>query len=320
MKCLIVVPEQDNITNWRKEFEKFHVSGEDVTVICYASLHKHTGTHWGLLVLDEVPHMDTEKRIKMLKSVNADHVLALGAVVDKDEMDSLCSVYGNFKNWRIPLNTAINWGILPGPEINVIHLQMDDTLPAHWFNGHAYTEKQMYRILNDKVDSAVAAYNACSNDWNKRKMLKAGNDRKKFLGTCKGMAIRKICDRLESEGKRFLCFCSSIKQAESLGGDRAYTSKSLKSMAHLEKFNNGEINSLFVVGKLIEGQNLVNIQCGVIGQLGGTERITVQELGRIMRSDKPVIYVPVFDGTKDDSFLYTLTANIPDRCIKHENF
>ena len=91
-------------------------------------------------------------------------------------------------------------------------------------------------------------------------------------------------------------------------------------MRLLEKFNDHDINSLYVVGKLIEGQNLKDIECGVIVQLGGTERITVQSIGRIMRSDNPVIYVPVFDGTKDDSFLYTLTDNIPDNCIKHYKF
>ena len=91
-------------------------------------------------------------------------------------------------------------------------------------------------------------------------------------------------------------------------------------MQHLSKFNNHEINSLFVVGKLIEGQNLKDIDCGIIGQLGGTERISVQQIGRIIRSANPVVYIPVFDGTKDDSFLYTVTSNISRDCIKHYKF
>ena len=152
------------------------------------------------------------------------------------------------------------------------------------------------------------------------RMLRAGNERKRFLGSRKDQAIFRICQELNKKGKRYICFCSSIKQAEALSGDNAYTSKSPKSMEHLRRFNNHEINSLFVVGKLIEGQNLNDIECGIIGQLGGTQRITAQELGRVFRSKNPVVYVPVFDESKDDSFLYTLTASIPEEYIKHYNF
>ena len=75
-----------------------------------------------------------------------------------------------------------------------------------------------------------------------------------------------------------------------------------------------------MVGKLIEGQNLKDIDCGIIGQLGGTQRITVQECGRIMRSSNPEIFIPIFDDTKDNSFLYTLTSSIPREYISHYNF
>ena len=91
-------------------------------------------------------------------------------------------------------------------------------------------------------------------------------------------------------------------------------------MKLLEKFNNHEIDSLYVVGKLIEGQNLKDIDCGVIGQLGGTHRITVQSVGRIMRSEKPIVYAPIFDDTKDEDFLHTLIDNIPRDCVKHYKF
>jgi len=65
---------------------------------------------------------------------------------------------------------------------------------------------------------------------------------------------------------------------------------------------------------------LNDIDCGVIGQIGGTERITVQAIGRILRAKEPVIYIPIFDGTKDHSFLYTITNNISADYIKHCKF
>lgn len=318
--CLILVPEDNNIQNWRDEFRKFNVDDSRTIISCYASLHKYKDTSWDVVCLDEVPHTDTEKRTAMLKTVWADYVLALGAVVDDNEMNSLQSVYGEFDVSRISLERAIDEGWIPRVTVNVLHLQMDDIKPRFWYKGKAYTEKGYYTILNNKVDFAVNAFNLKANAFNKIKMLSAGNERKRFLGARKEDAIRRICEKIEEKGKRYLCFCSSIEQAEKLGGEHAFTSKSAKSFAHLDKFNNHEINSLFVVGKLIEGQNLNDIDCGIIGQLGGKQRISVQQIGRIIRSQNPIVYIPIFDGTKDDSFLYTVTSNISRDCIKHYKF
>ena len=320
MRCLVLVPEQNNIENWSAEFEKFNVPMNNVTIACYASLHKYENTTWDLLVLDEVPHMDTEKRMRILLSVRGEYVLALGAVVDDDEKTSLTAVYGHFESSKIGLEKAIEMNILPPPRVYILHLQLDDTKKTEWYRGKVYTLKELYDVLKAKVDKAVSDYELNSSPMNKRRMFTAGNERKRFLGNQKENAIRRICEHLKSKDKRFLCFCASIDQANKLGGENAFTSKSAKSFYHLDKFNNHEINSLYVVGKLIEGQNLRDIDCGIIGQLGGTARITVQECGRIMRSANPVIYIPIFDGTKDESFLYTLTSNIPADYIKHYNF
>lgn len=318
-KCLILVPEQNNIQNWLDEFKKFDVSTDDVTIICYASFHKYAHSHWNLLVFDEMPHIDTEKRMAIAKTVTADFVLALGAVIDEEERMSLESVYGRFERSMITLSMAMKLNMLPHPSIRIIHMKLDNSIRNRVLNGRLCTMRETYEYFEAKVINAVDNFNLKSNETNKRRMLMAGNARKKLLGQFKEEAIARICKMLESENKRFLCFCSSIKQAEALGKSHAFTSKTPASAKLLEKFNNHEINSLFVVGKLIEGQNLNDIECGIIGQLGGTPRITIQSIGRIMRSENPVIYLPVFDGTKDDSFLNTITYSIPDYCIQHYN-
>ena len=315
--CLILVPEQNNIQNWENEFSKFGVPMELVRVACYASFHKYADTTWDLIVFDEMPHLDTQKRLAICQTVKGRHILALGAVIDQDERDSLESVYGSFEKSVVSLEKAIEWNILPPPTVNIIHMKLDDTEKKYWLKGRKLTEKQMYDALEAEVKKSVDAFNNVASQSNKRWMFASGNQRKRFLGDIKSEAVWKLCAKLTNLGKRHLCFCSSIKQAEALGGERAFTSKTPASYDLLNRFNNHEIDSLYVVGKLIEGQNLKDIECGVIVQLGGTSRITVQEIGRIMRAENPVIYVPVFDGTKDDSFLYTLTSNIPDEYIKH---
>ena len=319
-RTLILVPEQNNIQNWRDEFTKFGVLDMGVEIACYASFHKHQHTEWDLLVFDEVPHVDTEKRKAICQNVDGQYILALGAVISDDERRTLESVYGKFKVSEFGLNRAINAGLLPSPTINILHLQLDNKTNVFLYQGVRYTAKRYYAILQEKVKNAVAAFNARASYPNQQKMLRAGNERKRFLGKLKEDALAKVCSVLDSKGKRFICFCSSINQATKLGEDKAFTSKTPKSMNLLDKFNNKEINSLYVVGKLIEGQNLKDIECGVIGQLGGTHRITVQEVGRILRSKNPEIYILVFDDTKDDAFLRTLTDSVSDKYIKHYKF
>lgn len=317
---LILVPEKNNIDNWYQEFDKFGVSTVGVTVACYASYHKYKNTDWGLLVFDEAPHINTDLKLDVCSSVTGEYVLALGAVLTEEERLSLESIYGSFVLSRISLAEAIRQGYVRPPTICILHLEMDNINRVHKHNGRILTAKEKYDALQDTVKQTVNAYGANATEWNKMRMLRAGNVRKRFLGEQKTEAMGYLCQKLREKNKRFLCFCASIQQAEHLGKDKAFTSESPAAANHIERFNNHEIDSLYVVGKLIEGQNLRDIDAGIIGQLGGTERITIQSIGRILRGDKPIIYVPVFDDTKDMSFLYTLTANIPMEYIKHYNF
>ena len=314
---LILVPETDNIRNWETEFSDFSIPRNNVVIACYASFHKFSSTQWDLIVFDEAPHVDTEKRKAVCKSISGKHILALGAVLSEEEVNTLQTVYGNFYRWRISFDQAIDLGILPEPIVWILHMDMNKRTGKRYYDRSIRTEKEIYDLIQKKVDDAVSAYNDNPSAFNKQKMLRAGRDRKVFLASMKTAALKYICGKLDEKNRRYICFCNSISQAEKIGGDRAYTSKTPVSAKRLEMFNNGDINALFVVGKLIEGQNLKNIECGIIGQLGGKERITVQSIGRIMRAENPVVYIPVFDDSKDDGFLYNVTCNIPDKYIKH---
>lgn len=320
MKALILVPETDNIENWEKEFDKFGVDRSNVTIKCYASLHKLRGSSWGLLVFDEMPHVDTEKRIEICNSVRGDYVLALGAVISDEEQESLENVYGKFERNIVTIEQAIEWGILPEPSIRVLHLQMDNLKKRHYYQGKMYTDQERYDKYHDKVEALKSDYESDPTPDKYERFLRAGGARKRFLGRLKDEALARIRIKLDLKQKRYICFCSSITQTRKIGGSHSFTSKTPTSLRLLDRFNKGEINSLFVVGKLIEGQNLNNIEVGVLGQLGGKERITIQSIGRIMRSKEPIIYVPVFDGTKDDYYLYYLTLNIPEKYITHYKF
>ena len=216
-KCLIIVPEIDNIDNWLVEFKKFGVPSDNVRIVCYASFRKFAGTKWDLLVFDEMPHVDTEKRLMICNSVSGEYIVALGAMIDDDERASLESVYGVFDKHIVTMPTAIRMGILPNPTIKVLHLQLDDTDRKYLYKGRLYTAKERYSYIERKVKNAKDNFYKATNNYNKNQMFRAGNERKRFLGELKGDAMRRLCDALCLKKRRFLCFCSSIDQANKLG-------------------------------------------------------------------------------------------------------
>lgn len=145
MKTLIFVPEQDNIKNWEYEFDKFNVLRENVTISCYASMHKHQNTKWDFLVTDEAPHTDTPLKRELLATIKADYVLALGAVLTTDEIDALEYTYGDFQKSKITLDKAIEMGLLPLPTVKVCHLILDDKKLDHWYKGRVFTSPDCTR-------------------------------------------------------------------------------------------------------------------------------------------------------------------------------
>lgn len=315
--ALILVPEKDNIKNWYAEFDKFGISTLGVEIACYASIHKYEGTSWSVIVIDEAPHANTELKSMYFSTIKADHVLALGAYLREEEKEALENLYGRFTVWTISLKQAIDAGFIPHPTVCIIHMQLDNTERKYHTKRGTVTALEYYSRIDNQVKDAVAMYNGSATEWAKVTMKRLGAERKRVLGMLKEDSVAKVCEALRKKNKRFICFCSSVDSAKKLGGELAYTSQTPKSQKILDRFNNHEIDQLYVVGKLIEGQNLNDIECGILGSIGASNRITIQSIGRVLRSENPVIYVPVIDNTKDASFLYTVTNNVPAEYIKH---
>ena len=119
------------------------------------------------------------------------------------------------------------------------------------------------------------------------------------------------------EGKKYICFCTNISQAEVLGGANAiHSEKKSSNQAIIDSFNEGSINSLFAVGMLQEGQNLNGIQAGVIVQLDGKERAFIQKFGRSMRAEDPIQYIFYYRYTQDEKWMKNVLEGIDQNFIK----
>lgn len=357
-KALLVVAETEHKNNWRKEFIKF--LGEEktntllsnITVICYASLKNYRNTEWDVLIFDEGHHVMSELRIAILKTLKAERVLILSATLNKETVKTLESLFGRFNITRISLQKAIDSRYVPKPVIHCIALELDnknriETVEFNWgnkgriladwnerfdflrkkncFKGYTIEFKCTQR---EKYDYICEEYNYWKNIYMhnpgnigiKNRWLQLGALRKRYLGELKTLLVKPFLDSLRERSIRFLCFCTSIKQAEKLGGSSAISSKNPKSFAIIEDFNNERIDELFAVGMLTEGVSLHNIQIGVIIQLDGNERLFLQKFGRSLRAENPEQYIFYFKNTRDVEYLNKALKDIDPKYVRYDRY
>lgn len=352
-KILIVVAETAHKKNWIDEFAK--AGGVDewttsITIECYASLKNYRDTSWDLIVFDEVHHLGSDIRIDIMGTLKAERVLALSATIsDQELLYCLELTFGKFVYSKITIQEAVENHLLPEPKIYLIPMQLDYisktevieeswgvstkrvtvkcTMQESWKyrkakktlypNMHliiSCSALEKYNYLTDQMDYWMKRYYVTKNEAIKAKALQYGSQRKILMGETKTSKVFHLLATLKDQ--RYICFCASISQAELLGGDNAIHSKKPSNAQVINNFNRGKINNLFAVGMLQEGQNLNNIQAGIIVQLDGKERPFIQKFGRAMRAEDPVQYIFYYKNTQDEKWKNMVLEGIDSTYIK----
>lgn len=136
-----------------------------------------------------------------------------------------------------------------------------------------------------------------------------GSERKRFLANLKTEIVKNLINKIKD--KRYICFTGSIEQANYLSKNVNVIHSQVKdSDSIINSFNNGNINHLYVVDMLREGQNLNNVEVGIIVQLDGEIGRFIQKSGRIMRAKNPEIFVLYFKNSRDEGYLENLKNEI----------
>ena len=344
---LIVVAEIAHIQNWKDEIEKWSYEGP-VFICCYASLKKYRNTEWDVVIFDEAHHLGSELRLDIFSTITATHMLFLSATLKQSLLDTLELHCGPIKAIKMGLQDAFDANILPEPKINLIPLTLDNKTVNHciveeWGNKAkrvsimcAYkdrwlykrnksrypnvelviscTQQQKYDYITEQFNYYKKKYMSCRNEAIKNKWLQWGSRRKTFLGLEKTAIAAQLLQKIGD--KRLICFCTNIAQADILGQETSVHSQKKDSLNIIQKFNSGEINSLYAVGMLQEGVNLTGIEVGVIIQLDGEERAFIQKFGRTLRADSPEQYIIYFKGTRDEEYLNNALESIDKNYIR----
>lgn len=326
-----------------------------VQIICYASLKNCRDTKWDLIVFDEAHHLQSDLRKDILGSLSSPRVIALSATLKEDVLAALTQCFGRFKVDRISLQDAIDKGFLPEPKIICIPLELErfnrteiiemDLRTAKsedkgiinelWSNRWKYlknrksyaghiihfscTQKEKYDYINEQFDYYKKMYFRNQTNIRLKNMwLQWGSKRKRYLGELKTQRASILCNKLKNR-KKFICFCSSISQAEILGGSNCIHSKKSNVAEIISEFNSKKRDSIYAVGMLQEGVSLTDIQVGIIIQLDGEERGFVQKFGRSLRADNPIQYILYYKNTRDEEYLNKALENIDKNYIIYED-
>ncbi len=342
---LIVTSETLIINTIRDEITKWNFRQEDYTIICYDSIHKYVNQEFDCIVLDESEHI-TENNVKYFQQIKAKRWVALCAKMSREKKNILKSLF-NFKQLKVTYNEAVNSGILSQPKIFVINLYLDNRDKNHVYTRtfkkykqeitcdyrdrfKNYTKpsnlrilctaQEYYSLLDENIEYAKKQFFQNQTEFNKVNWLSKGSVRKKWLGKYKTEYAKKIISWMQNRNKRFMVFCTDINQAEELGRGDGVTHSKNKNDDAIIKFNNKEVDELYVVDRGKEGITIYGIEEGLIIQASGSETANYQRAGRLGIADNPIIYVLVIKNTKDEDYVKKLKEDISEKFIEEIDF
>lgn len=325
-RVLLLVAKTVHKQTWREEVEKWGGINADITMECYESLRKHTGETFEFILMDEVHHIGSEKRMAELDTLRYGYMIGLSATIPFPVKQ-----YFKFRHHSqlvsCDIIEAIEDDILPEPTILLFPLTMENTRLSETIeiNPKAkgpifYGEyKDIWKCKKQKLHAVLK----CTQkqklieidkliEWYKKKTMMANSPsfkqtwlyfcgkRLEFLADCKLGWIRLILQHLDKE--RTITFCKTIEQTEALGSNCIH-SKNKDSEKIYNDFNSKKINHITAVNILNENANLVDCKYAVFANLSSSEICMPQRLGRSLRHKSPVIIMPYYKGTREEEIL-----------------
>lgn len=332
-KILVLVPKRVLFDSWKQEIidRRYKRYLKDFTFSTYASIHKHAGK-WDVVICDEVHHL-TDRCKTFLKSYKVSHFIGLSATLKDDTKWFIRKTYTGVAEYVATLQSAISEGVLPEPDIYLMPLYLDNTESKYEIKIKAkrgskekpitiyYKDKIFYRKYTGAVTIKCTAKQYIIDleskmDYYKRRnrlnMLKyLGMERLKFLAKAKHDLIVTMLNRFKKE--RVLVFSSGIEESGKLGCPCVNSKVGIENAT---KFNEGKINHIAAVNQLDEGANLIDCKVGIFQMINAAERLSIQRTGRLMRHKSPVIIIPYYLETREQSIVNNWIKDYPNH-LKH---
>lgn len=339
VSMLLLVAKRVHKQTWKDEFKKWGgINVDNLTIECYESLKKHEYECFDFVVMDEVHHLNSDKRLELFDTLTYSYVIGLSATIPKKLKQYFQYEY-HAETVVCNITEAINSNILPDPEIVLFPIELDRINPTEtievnpkakgktyygkyeelWkyrkMKVHAFiscTERQKVNEYNAQILREKNLYTRNRQEFFKNRWLHDCGERLKYLAILKNNFVKAILSKLDKE--RTITFCKTIEQAEELGKYSIH-SKNPDSNKVYDDFNKKKINHITSVNVLNEGANLVDCKYAIFANYSGSELIGVQRIGRSMRHKSPVIILPYYEATREEEIVNTMIEDFNKECI-----
>jgi hypothetical protein len=235
---LIAYPDNKIKQSWIEDFEEMNYENDNITYTTHLSIHKHTGTEFDIVVIDEI-HLLSEAQIGAcvdLFSIN-DSILGLTGTLSKWTKRTLSEHLGLQVIAEYPIEKAIEEGVIVDYQITVVKVPLDNTVCNEYGKKKIKkTELQQFRYLSATIN----------------KMMYSGGNTM-FMRLARMRLIQSSLAKLNKtkqllqqyKDERVLVFCGTTKISDSLGIP-SHHSKSKEKEA-FKRFYEGEGTHMAVV-------------------------------------------------------------------------
>ena len=237
-EILIAYPDRKIKQSWIEDFEEMDYENDNITYTTHLSIHKHTGTEFDIVVIDEI-HLLSEAQIGAcvdLFSIN-DNILGLTGTLSRWTKRTLNEDLGLNVLAEYPIEKAIEEGVIVDYQISVIKVPLDNIARNEYGKKKIKkTELQQFKYLSGVIN----------------KMMYSGGNTM-FMRLARMRLIQNSLAKLNKtkqllqqyKDERVLVFCGVTKTADALGIP-SHHSKS-KDKEAFNRFAEGEGNHMAVV-------------------------------------------------------------------------
>lgn len=332
---LVVVPKNVLKDTWKDELIKWDFPQYiNVQFTTYVSYYKYSDTYWDCIVFDEAQHF-TEACEEATDLFHYERILAVSATIPKEPKWRLRGSFRGIYEYTVSAREAIDSGVLPDPKVLLVPMGLNNTRADQVitirksFKGTpvtltypqrrqrfnfpnkkvliSCTQQEYYNFISDDIEYKKTAYMQTQQPFRKNQWLHACKERLDWLTTQKEDFVLNLLQMVDSY--RTLTFCTSIEQTEKLGSHPVNSKSKKDSQKNLDDFNAGLINHITSANMLNEGVNLTSCQIGIYANIGSSQVVELQRLGRILRHKNPLIVIPFFVGTREEEIVAGMLKN-----------
>ncbi len=317
---LLVVPTVKlRDRNWKDEFKKWkstRIYNKYVKTCCYASLLKEDLTKYKGICFDECHNITTNNIQNLSSNITNLKILCLTATLPRDfeKQYILFNILKSKLIYNLSLTKAIELNIVAPLKIYVhkLNLNTEKNIEIKYKDKNTKQEKvfyqseeKYYEYINKKINDKIKLRKQPTQfDYLNR--TRFVYDSKTKTNYAKNLLLSLPKD------KRILIFSQSINQIEEIISTTYHSKTDDK---YYDLFLKQKINRLGVVSALNEGENIPNLDIGIIIQVNSNPTDMLQRFGRIIRkrdNHEAVIHIIMLKNTVDEIWINNLLSDYKD--------